>query len=65
MKKVFFSLFLAFTIVATAFAQEESEHLTFKGVPIDGTLNEYVAKMKHKMVLQFCKVILQGSKVVR
>ena len=46
MKKVFFSLLLAFTIVATAFAQEESEHLTFKGVPIDGTLNEYVAKMK-------------------
>ena len=46
MKKVFFSLFLAFTIVATAFAQEESEHLTFKGVPIDGTLNEYVTKMK-------------------
>ena len=42
MKKVFFSLLLAFTIVATAFAQEESEHLTFKGVPIDGTLNEYV-----------------------
>lgn len=73
MKKVFFSLFLAFTIVATAFAQEESEHLTFKGVPIDGTLNEYVTKMKqaglltlaHKMVLQFLKVILQGSKVVR
>ena len=22
------------------------EHLTFKGVPIDGTLSEYVAKMK-------------------
>ena len=46
MKKGFFSLFLAFTIAATAFAQEESGHLTFKGVPIDGTLNEYVAKMK-------------------
>lgn len=27
------------------FAQT-SEHLTFKGVPIDGTLNEYVSKMK-------------------
>lgn len=24
----------------------DSQHLTFKGVPIDGTLNEYVAKMK-------------------
>jgi hypothetical protein len=28
-----------------AFAQT-SEHLSFKGVPIDGTLNEYVFKMK-------------------
>ncbi len=46
MNKFFFSLFLALTVFATAFAQEESEHLTFKGVPIDGTLNEYVAKMK-------------------
>ena len=26
--------------------QPASAHLTFKGVPIDGTLNEYVAKMK-------------------
>lgn len=29
-----------------AFAQNNSEHLSFKGVPIDGTLNEYVSKMK-------------------
>ncbi len=28
-------------------AQTEAEHLTFKGVPIDGTLSEYVAKMKN------------------
>ncbi|MFL1682198.1 hypothetical protein [Coprobacter secundus] len=42
MKKIFFSLFLTFTFFTTAFAQKESEHLTFKGVPIDGTLNEYV-----------------------
>lgn len=34
MKKFFFSLFIAFTVFLTAFAQEESEHLTFKGVPI-------------------------------
>lgn len=33
-------------IVLTSFAQSNSEHLTFKGVPIDGTLGEYVAKMK-------------------
>ena len=29
----------------STFAQT-SEHMSFKGVPIDGTLNEYVAKMK-------------------
>jgi hypothetical protein len=29
----------------STFAQA-SEHMSFKGVPIDGTLNEYVAKMK-------------------
>lgn len=46
MKKLIFSLFLASVMVATAFAQEESEHLTFKGIPINGTLSEYVAKMK-------------------
>ena len=65
MKKVFFSLFLAFTIVATAFAQEESEHLTFKGVPIDGTLDEYVEKMKQAgftyIVTQDGTAILQGD----
>lgn len=32
----------------TAFAQTESEHLTFKGVPIDGSLNSFVEKMKQK-----------------
>ena len=32
----------------TSFAQTESPHLAFKGVPIDGTLNEYVQKMKQK-----------------
>ena len=33
----------------TSFAQDKSDttkHLTFKGVPIDGTLNDYVYKMK-------------------
>lgn len=40
--------FLTLTFVLTTmliFAQT-SEHLTFKGVPIDGTLSEYVTKMK-------------------
>lgn len=33
-------------IFSTALAQVNTEHLSFKGVPIDGTLNEYVSKMK-------------------
>jgi hypothetical protein len=39
---------LIFALVATiAFAQtKSSDHLSFKGVPIDGTLDEYVAKLK-------------------
>lgn len=48
MKKVFSSLLFA-VIVLTGLAQvkqETSQHLVFKGVPIDGTLNDYVSKMK-------------------
>ena len=28
-------------------SEEESDHLFFKGVPIDGSLEEYVARMKY------------------
>lgn len=48
MKKTFF----AFLFVCTScllFGQTNSDtsrHLTFKGVPLDGTLDQYVAKMK-------------------
>ncbi len=48
MKTVITTLFW-FIIIATSFAQSKSEtteHMKFKGVPIDGTLNEYVSKMK-------------------
>jgi hypothetical protein len=46
MKKIITSLIVAF-IAISSFAQiQSSSHLTFKGVPIDGTLNEYVSKMK-------------------
>lgn len=42
--------FVTFLVLAVSalvsFAQSESEHLMFKGVPIDGTLSEYVSKMK-------------------
>lgn len=44
MKKLFVTLFLLM-FCTLAFAQD-SEHLKFKGVPIDGTLSEYVLKMK-------------------
>ena len=45
MKKLIVSF--AFVLIAlTSYAQNSSKHLTFKGVPIDGTLSEYVAKMK-------------------
>ncbi|MBM3454795.1 MAG: hypothetical protein FJX80_06560 [Bacteroidetes bacterium] len=44
MRTIFLS-FLAVIMSISTFAQT-SEHMSFKGVPIDGTLNEYVAKMK-------------------
>ena len=48
MKAVLTSLF-CFILTMTSFAQnytDTTKHMTFKGVPIDGTLNEYVSKMK-------------------
>ena len=47
MKKLLCSLLVSLMSL-TFYAQTESPHLTFKGVPIDGTLNEYVQKMKQK-----------------
>lgn len=47
MKKKLLTLMVCM-ITLTTFAQTESSHLSFKGVPIDGTLNEYVQKMKQK-----------------
>ena len=44
MRTLFIS-FLAVIMSISTFAQT-SEHMSFKGVPIDGTLNEYVTKMK-------------------
>ncbi|WP_312343327.1 hypothetical protein [Chryseobacterium binzhouense] len=44
MRTLFFTLIFAFMIMQTC--AQTSEHLSFKGVPIDGTLNEYVSKMK-------------------
>ncbi|MDR2886116.1 MAG: hypothetical protein LBU95_04975 [Rikenellaceae bacterium] len=52
MKKVI-TLGIVLLITTIAFAQNKvnadpSPHLAFKGVPIDGTLNEYVSKMKQQ-----------------
>lgn len=47
MKKFILSLTVVL-LSLTSFAQAESPHLSFKGVPIDGTLNEYVQKMRKK-----------------
>jgi len=43
--KLLITVILLLTIVSFAQSQT-SQHLTFKGVPIDGTLSEFVSKMK-------------------
>lgn len=45
MKRITFLTALMLCFIASI-AQTTNEHLTFKGVPIDGALNEYVTKMK-------------------
>lgn len=46
MKKILVTFLLSFAGLMS-YAQS-SPHLTFKGVPIDGTLNQFVQKMKQK-----------------
>lgn len=47
MKILTFVMFFTFGFVLHAQEnQSSSEHLSFKGIPIDGTLSQYVAKMK-------------------
>lgn len=59
---VFFALMV---ITLTSYAQSDSEHLNFKGVPIDGTLGEFVSKMESAgfkyLAEQDGIVILQGD----
>ena len=63
MKNKILTLIFALTLTLT-FAQK-SEHLSFKGVPINGTLNEYVYKMKQKgfthIVTEGCTALLNGD----
>ena len=44
MKKITLSFIFVIIFALSSFAQT-TEHLKFKGVPIDGTLSEYIAKM--------------------
>jgi hypothetical protein len=46
MKAIFLTLVTIVFSLSLSAQAAESQHLLFKGVPIDGTLNEYVAKMK-------------------
>jgi len=46
MKKIIPVVVFLFMLNAATQAQVSSDHLSFKGVPIDGTLDEYVLKMK-------------------
>ncbi|QEN08198.1 hypothetical protein EXM22_09440 [Oceanispirochaeta crateris] len=63
MKMKFIILFIFWTTTLT-FAQT-SEHLLFKGVPIDGTLSEYVSKMEEagftKIEINNGLAMLQGD----
>lgn len=47
MKQIIITVLCAFATLC-GYAQEKSGHLLFKGVPIDGTVNSFVQKMKQK-----------------
>lgn len=47
MKRIITFLICAIASIAI-YAQVESEHMTFKGIPIDGSITEFVSKMKQK-----------------
>ena len=53
MKKFLLSVIIVLT-ATLSFAQNQSQHLSFKGVPIDGALNEYVSKMNKNKKLYLC-----------
>ncbi len=49
MKKLFIVLFAILGLFAKA---QESQHLSIEGVPIDGTKNEFISKLKQKGLKQ-------------
>ncbi|MFM2299869.1 MAG: hypothetical protein RIR98_1477, partial [Bacteroidota bacterium] len=46
MKNLLMTLALVLSTVRLVAQTADNQHLMFKGVPIDGTLSEYVEKMK-------------------
>lgn len=45
MKKIIISIAIIFSFIIAS-AQSSSEHLTFKGIPIDGPLKVFISKLK-------------------
>ena len=62
MKRILFSIMVSL-LSLTSFAQTQSPHMTFKGVPIDGTYNSFVTKLKQKGFKQDLsdRRVLKGS----
>lgn len=42
------ALFAFMVIALTSYAQSSSEHLSFKGIPIEGSMSEFCQKLKAK-----------------
>lgn len=46
--KKYFLILAVFLLSSISYSQEASNHLKFKGIPIDGSLSEFTSKMKAK-----------------
>ncbi len=46
MKRIFFALFFFISAFFLLDAQAQSQHLTFKGIEINGTLTEFISKLQ-------------------
>ena len=56
MKKLIVSF--AFVLIAlTSYAQSSSEHLTFKGIPIEGSMTEFCQKLYRYLIA--CRVVVR------
>ena len=64
MKRILLGIFFTFCVLST-FGQTASEHLKFKGIPIDGTLESFVGKLKKKGYKEYYRkenfVVLEGE----